>query len=71
MRSLGDPKNFSLFLQLLDRDVYGDVWELNRYGEMFSTPPPRRHGIQHSELPEATKVASVNYLRSIKHDQRF
>jgi len=28
MTTKGDPKNFSLFLRLLDRDVYGDVKSL-------------------------------------------
>jgi superfamily II DNA or RNA helicase len=34
----GDPENFSLFLQLLDRDVYGDVKSLERAMEERDAP---------------------------------
>ena len=34
----GDPENFSLFLQLLDRDVYGDVKSLERAMEEREAP---------------------------------
>src|SRR5207302_9973815 len=34
----GDPDNFSLFLQLLDRDVYGDVKSLERAMEEREAP---------------------------------
>ena len=34
----GDPKNFSLFLKLLDSDVYGDVKSLERAMEERSAP---------------------------------
>jgi SNF2 family DNA or RNA helicase len=34
----GDPKNFSLFLRLLDRDVYGDVKSLERAMEERVAP---------------------------------
>ncbi|MFC1888643.1 protein NO VEIN domain-containing protein [Thermodesulfobacteriota bacterium] len=34
----GDPKNFSLFLRLLDRDVYGDVKSLEKAMEERSAP---------------------------------
>ena len=34
----GDPKNFSLFLRLLDRDVYGDVKSLERAMEERTAP---------------------------------
>lgn len=34
----GDPQNFSLFLQLLDRDVYGDVKSLERAMEEREAP---------------------------------
>ena len=34
----GDPENFSLFLQLLDRDVYGDVKSLEQAMEEHEAP---------------------------------
>jgi superfamily II DNA or RNA helicase len=34
----GDPKNFSLFLKLLDRDVYGDVKSLEKAMEVREAP---------------------------------
>lgn len=34
----GDPENFSLFLQLLDRDVYGDVTSLEHAMEQREAP---------------------------------
>ena len=34
----GDPQNFSLFLRLLDRDVYGDIKSLERAMEERSAP---------------------------------
>lgn len=34
----GDPENFSLFLQLLDRDVYGDVKSLEEAMEKHEAP---------------------------------
>ena len=34
----GDPENFNLFLQLLDRDVYGDVKSLERAMEEHEAP---------------------------------
>ena len=34
----GDPKNFTLFLRLLDRDVYGDVKSLEKAMEERSAP---------------------------------
>jgi superfamily II DNA or RNA helicase len=34
----GDPKNFSLFLKLLDRDVYGDIKSLERAIEERAAP---------------------------------
>ena len=34
----GDPENFNLFLQLLDRDVYGDVKSLERAMEQREAP---------------------------------
>lgn len=34
----GDPKNFSLFLRLLDKDVYGDVKSLERAMEEREAP---------------------------------
>lgn len=34
----GDPKNFSLFLRLLDRDVYGDIKSLEKAIEERSAP---------------------------------
>ena len=34
----GDPKNFSLFLKLLDRDVYGDVKSLEKAMEAREAP---------------------------------
>ena len=34
----GDPDNFSLFLKLLDRDVYGDIKSLQRAMEVRSAP---------------------------------
>jgi len=34
----GDPKNFSLFLKLLDRDVYGDVKSLEKAMEVRDAP---------------------------------
>ena len=34
----GDPENFSLFLRLLDRDVYGDIKSLERAMEERTAP---------------------------------
>ncbi|GAI86421.1 unnamed protein product, partial [marine sediment metagenome] len=34
----GDPKNFSLFLRLLDKDVYGDIKSLERAMEEREAP---------------------------------
>jgi len=48
----GDPENFSLFLRLLDRDVYGDVKSLEKAMETRAAPilpAPRERG--HGDLP--------------------
>ena len=50
----GDPDNFCLFLELLDRDVYGDVKSLEEAMKKARgpvLPPPRQRGA--GQLPRS------------------
>ena len=54
----GDPENFCLFLQLLDRDVYGDVEE-----------PRRGHAAQRGAVLPAPRQGSPGHLPRPRHRQ--
>ena len=60
----GDPENFSLFLRLLDRDVYGDVTALNNSCLKKHSPPSHPANPTRSSRWARDLEDSWSFLRS-------